>query len=183
MKGGGSLYEINSNLSILCIFALIGYILTTVTLVLQSANNDALAQNTLSSHSVADSSGQNNTRIVLTNTSKYAEILKYYDKALAIRPNDTTVLDNKGIVLIKLGNYAQAMQYFDKVLSMDPNNVGGLYNKAVILYHLGKHTEAKVFQDKAQQINPNYSGQFINKVSIVTELAKSKEGVLTKGNP
>jgi tetratricopeptide (TPR) repeat protein len=155
-------------------------LLTAIGLVALSAN-DSLTQY-ISAHSV-NSSGSNNSRIVFTNISKYAEVLKYYDKALAIKPNDTTVLDNKGIVLVKLGNFTQAIQFFDKALSMDPKNVGGLYNKAVALYHLGKNTEAKVLRDKAQQINPNYSGQYINEVSTVNKVANSEENALAKNNP
>jgi tetratricopeptide (TPR) repeat protein len=166
-----ALYKINVNLSIFCILILIGSILTTViSLALQFANA-VLAQSTSSSVDISN----------LNSSITYAEVIKYYNKALTIKPNDTIVLDNKGIVLIKLGNYTQAIQYFDKVLSIDPNNVGGLYNKAVALNKLGKSTEAKVFQEKAQQINPNYSGQFINKVSIVSKT--SKEGVLAKNKP
>ena len=35
--------------------------------------------------------------------------ISYYDKALAINPNNVDVLNNKGIVLLKLGKYLEAI--------------------------------------------------------------------------
>jgi len=180
---GNSLNKINCDMCILFVLILIGSILAGF---LQTANY-ASAMDT---PYLTNNSNSKNNIANITNTSKYTEILKYYDKALAIDPADTTVLDNKGIILTKLGNYTQALQYFDRVLSIDHNNVGGLYNKAIALYRIGKYAEAKIFQNKAQQIDPTYSGEFINKVSIANQLAankvaksKSQEGILAKGNP
>jgi tetratricopeptide (TPR) repeat protein len=166
------MYKINANLSIICILILISSVLTTDSLVLQLPN--ILAQNT---SSAVDISKLN------SNITKYAQVIRYYDKALAIDPNDTAALTNKGIVLIKLGNYTQAIHYFDKVLSIKLNNVGGLYNKAVALDNLGKYTEAKVFRDKALHINPNYAGQFINKVYTIGKASQPKARALAKDSP
>jgi tetratricopeptide (TPR) repeat protein len=121
---------------------------------------------------------QNSLRSVANKTSplfqnstemRYVEVLKYYDKALAINPNATNILSNKGMVLTKLGKYEEAITVFDKILSLDPNNVAGLYNKGVALGKLGAHTEAEQYLQKASQINPNYT----------PSIQKGVQGILT----
>jgi tetratricopeptide (TPR) repeat protein len=72
----------------------------------------------------------------------YTGAIKYYDKALAIDPNDTYALDNKGIDLDALGNHTGAIEYFDQVLFIDPHNVIALNGKGAALDNLGNYTWA-----------------------------------------
>ena len=55
--------------------------------------------------------------------------IQYFDKALAMDPNDKTALNGKGFATAKLGNYTQAIQYFDKALAMDPSDKTALNGK------------------------------------------------------
>jgi tetratricopeptide (TPR) repeat protein len=105
----------------------------------------------------------------------YLQAIKYYDKALAINPNATDILNNKGMVLIKLGKYDEAIKVFDKILSLNSKDVAGLYNKGVALGKLGKPLEAKVYQQKALQINPKYVSDFINRLSVANSLVPEKK--------
>jgi tetratricopeptide (TPR) repeat protein len=43
----------------------------------------------------------------------------YYDKVLAIDPNDLDTLSNKGIALDDLGQDEEAIGYYDKVLAIE----------------------------------------------------------------
>src|SRR5215467_2126576 len=45
----------------------------------------------------------------------YTQAIQYYDKALAIDPNNKVALANKGNALVQLGNYTQSIQYYDKL--------------------------------------------------------------------
>jgi tetratricopeptide (TPR) repeat protein len=107
--------------------------------------------------------------------TRYNEAIKYYDKALAIEPNATNILNNKGIVLTKLGKYGEAIKLFDRILSLDPKNVPGLYNKGVVLDKIGNHIAATQYQQRALQINPNYHGDFINRLTVVTSTSLSED--------
>ena len=73
----------------------------------------------------------------------YDEIIKIYDRALAIEPNDITVITNKGIAFYNLARYNEAIEIFDQGLKIDPNHVGCLYNKGLVLEELGKYAEAE----------------------------------------
>jgi hypothetical protein len=50
----------------------------------------------------------------LFNHDNYAQALQYFDKALAIDPDNEVALTGKGESLDNLGNYSQAMLYIDK---------------------------------------------------------------------
>ena len=59
----------------------------------------------------------------LDNLGNHGQAITYYDKALAIDPNNFAALTNKGAVLDSLRNYTQAITYLDKALAIDPNSV------------------------------------------------------------
>jgi tetratricopeptide (TPR) repeat protein len=100
-----------------------------------------------------------NKGIALGNLGNDTGALQYFDKALAIQPNNFTALYNKGLALDNLGNYTGALQYFDKDLAIQPNNVKALYNKGLALGYLGNHTEAIKYYDKAlSSIKRRYKG-------------------------
>src|SRR6187200_2747111 len=89
---------------------------------------------------LADKSSDNVSALVnkgnaLDSSGNHAQAIQYYDKALAIDPNDFDALNNKGNALDSLGNYTQAISYYDKVLDMDPNDVDALNSKSDALAH------------------------------------------------
>jgi len=57
--------------------------------------------------------------ILLHNQGKFAEALEYYDKALAIDPQNSNVLSNKGLSLHNQGKFAEALEYYDKALTLN----------------------------------------------------------------
>jgi tetratricopeptide (TPR) repeat protein len=91
----------------------------------------------------------------LFNHDNYAQALQYFNKALAIDPNNEVALTGKGYVLNSLGNYSQAIPYLDKVIAMDPNNKDALTGKGDSLNGLGNYTQAIPYLDKALAIDPN----------------------------
>ena len=80
---------------------------------------------------------------LLAKLGKYEKAITWYDKALAIDPNNVNVLVNKGLALI------------NKALRIDPNNVYALVGKGHVLHTQGKYQEAIEYFDKAFKIDPN----------------------------
>ena len=64
------------------------------------------------------------------------ESIAYFDKALAVDPDNTAALNNKGLALAKLGEYDESIAYFDKALAVDPNDAYSLNNKKSTLEEL-----------------------------------------------
>ena len=61
------------------------------------------------------------------------KLSEYYDKALAIVPNDIDTLYEKGYALDSLGKYKEALSYYDRVLSINPRDSSALHKKNDIL--------------------------------------------------
>jgi tetratricopeptide (TPR) repeat protein len=68
----------------------------------------------------------------------YNESIVFFDKALAINPNNTAALNNKGLALAKLGMYNESIVFFDKALAINPNYIRALNNKNLALEELNK---------------------------------------------
>jgi tetratricopeptide (TPR) repeat protein len=58
----------------------------------------------------------------LNNLDNYTQAIQYFDKALAIDPNDEAALNDRGWALNGLGNYTGAITYLDKALAINPND-------------------------------------------------------------
>ncbi|MDK2790952.1 MAG: hypothetical protein PWP15_1461 [Methanothermococcus sp.] len=85
----------------------------------------------------------------------YEPALKYYNEALKIDPNITSIWNNKGLTLHYLGRYSEAIECYNKALELDPNNTIAWCNKGSSLYELNKYIEAIKCYDKALEIDPN----------------------------
>src|SRR5918999_3829106 len=72
---------------------------------------------TLNEVSVLNSKG-----VSLNGVGKFNESITYFDKVLAIDPNNVLALNEKGNALGGLGNYTEAMANYDKALAVDPKN-------------------------------------------------------------
>ena len=62
----------------------------------------------------------NKKGLELLNSGSYNESLAYFDNALAVSPDNPTVLDNKGFALYSLGNFSGALYYYDKAWLLNP---------------------------------------------------------------
>lgn len=56
-----------------------------------------------------------------------------YNKALAIKPNDTNILNDQGAMYRETGDFARALANFEKARKMDPYNLESLYNIGYVL--------------------------------------------------
>ncbi len=88
---------------------------------------------------------------------KYAEALIYYDKALAIRPDDAPSLLQKGNVLAILGRWQDAEDVFLEVLASDPGNVIAEVNVAGLYAIERQFDKAVPRYEHVLQLLPTYA--------------------------
>jgi tetratricopeptide (TPR) repeat protein len=119
----------------------------------------------------------NDKALALYNQGNYAEAITYYDKALAIDPNNEVALYGKGSALNYKGNYAEAILYFDKALAIDPNDKEALNNKGYSLFSQGNYAEAITYYDKALAIDPNFIIALIGKGNALYGQGKYAEAI------
>jgi Tetratricopeptide repeat/PKD domain len=86
----------------------------------------------------SDATTLNSKGIALENQGKYAEAITYYDRALAIDPNNKFALSNKGNALDSLGKYAEAITYYDRALAIDPGALAPKIGKQNALSKMGR---------------------------------------------
>jgi tetratricopeptide (TPR) repeat protein len=132
--------------------------------VLQKQQQQAMAQNYAFSqiqNNMTDKASVENVETLLNkgiglqSLGKYQEAIGYYDRALAVEPNNLIALNKKGQALVGLGRYQEAISSFDKALSIEPNYVDALFRKGAVLSVLEKYQEAISYYDKALSIQPN----------------------------
>jgi tetratricopeptide (TPR) repeat protein len=111
------------------------------------------------------------------NKGIYTETMTYFDTALAIKLNDSDVLNDKGNDLSDLGNHTEAIKYYDMALAIEPNHVDSLYNKGNSLNRLGNYTEAIKYYDMALAIEPNHTDALNNKGNIFRKLGNYTEAI------
>jgi protein O-GlcNAc transferase len=68
----------------------------------------------------------------------HSEAIQWYDKALEIYPNWSSIWNNKGYSLNKLGIYNDAIKCYDRDLQLNPNFPVAWNNKQVALNELQK---------------------------------------------
>jgi tetratricopeptide (TPR) repeat protein len=100
-------------------------------------------------HWLSNSLGQNSSIDISILTKKGNDLVKlgsyngaivFYNKALAIDPNNVEALYYKGNALVKLGDSIGAIVLYDKALAIDPTNKKVLHNKGLLLFKTGNYT-------------------------------------------
>jgi tetratricopeptide (TPR) repeat protein len=103
----------------------------------------------------------------------YPEAIKYYQKALALKPNDVNVRTDMGTAMFYSGSSAQAIAEFEKGLKVDPKHAQTLFNMGVVkLQGLNDPRGAIAVWQRLLETNPNYPDK--QKVLEMMEKAKSK---------
>ena len=103
----------------------------------------------------------------------YPEAIKYYQKALALKPDDVNVRTDMGTAMFYGGSAAQAVAEFEKGLKVNPTHAQTLFNMGVVkLQGLNDPKGALSAWQRLLDTNPNYPEK--QKVLEMMEKAKSK---------
>ena len=87
-----------------------------------------------------------------------ATALDYYNKVLAIAPNDASLHNNLGHLYGEMGKSEDAMAEFKKAAELDPNHAANYYyNLGAILVNTGKMDDAAAALKKSTDLDPNSS--------------------------
>jgi tetratricopeptide (TPR) repeat protein len=91
--------------------------------------------------------------------NKYSEAEKWYNTALAKKPEDVDVRTDLGLTFVFRDppNYDRAIQEFKKVLEKDPNHIQTLQNLTVAYSKKGETENAKATLAKLEGVDPTNS--------------------------
>jgi tetratricopeptide (TPR) repeat protein len=63
----------------------------------------------------------------------HVEAIEAYSRALAIKPDDTDILNDQGAMFRQTGEFTRALTNFEKARRVDPRNLESLYNSGFVL--------------------------------------------------
>ena len=96
--------------------------------------------------------------------------IKYFNKALDIKPDIEIGYLNKGATLKDLKCYDEALAAYEKALALNPNYAEAWSNKGVVYEDLKRYDEALAAYEKALALNPNYAEAWSNKGVVYEDL-------------
>ena len=62
-----------------------------------------------------------------------AQAISAYNRALAIKPDDTNILNDQGAMYRQSGDFTRALANFEKARQVDPTNLESIYNSGYVL--------------------------------------------------
>jgi len=132
-----------------------------------------------------NSFGENQTSVEINGLSqigmsllqqgKFNDALEYFDRILAIDPNDVITLGNKGAALTQLDMHEEAIGLYNMALQIEPANITILNNMVASLFELGRSDESLQILDKILETDPNNVDVIILEGKILSELKKHSE--------
>lgn len=107
----------------------------------------------------------------------FAGALKEFQAALALVPDDPTILNNLGAALSLLGQHEDALAACKRTLLRNPDDSVTLYNLGVSLAQLRRYDEAVAAYDRALSFMPDDPGTLANRGLALAHLGHSAEAL------
>ena len=107
---------------------------------------------------------------------KYQDVIKFGEKLIKKKSNDTQLIYLLGLSFINLQKFLNAEKYFEKLLSLKKTyEIYYIYGN--ILKSLKKYSEASASFEKAIELNPNFSEAFNNLGNIKKSLNEPDKAI------
>jgi tetratricopeptide (TPR) repeat protein len=104
-----------------------------------------------------------------------AEAIRFYQAALAMRPQSPVIQNNLANALHRQGKLAQAEAAFHKAIELKPDYADAYTNLGNVLQRQGKLAEAEAVHRKAIEINPGSAAAHCNLGGVLKEQGRLQE--------
>ncbi|MBN1996414.1 tetratricopeptide repeat protein [candidate division KSB1 bacterium] len=101
----------------------------------------------------------------------YAESVDYFDKFLAVSPDNTSALEYKGNALQNDEKFPDAIKSYEKLLALQPDNVKIICEMAACYIELGNLNKALTLSQQAINKNSNFGLGYIVKGDVYARAA------------
>ena len=102
--------------------------------------------------------------------SQFDQAIKYYKKAVKIRPNYHEAFYNMGVAQQSKNYFDEAIESYSKAIMIKPNYADSFNNIGFIQHIQGNFEDAIVSYSKAILINPNFAAAFNNIANSLIEI-------------
>lgn len=120
--------------------------------------------------------------IVIASQNRHKEAVKYYRKALDLRPNQASLLSNLGSSLNLIDNHNEAIELFEKALKIDPTDHITWFNAGNTLCSIQAYEKSLIYYNKAVILFPNFYQALNNYGKALFELEKYSESLTYYNN-
>ena len=113
----------------------------------------------------------------LTHLGDPSAALPFFERSLAIDPNNASAWLNKSYVLSSLGREDEALACTDRAIALDPQDGKVWSGKALSLARLGRHLEALSCAERATSLAPQDWSIWPARAHILTALKRNEDAV------
>jgi Flp pilus assembly protein TadD len=107
---------------------------------------------------------------------RFPEAISWFEKAVALEPEDNDTWFNLGFVRDRAGQRQEAMTAFDEAIRLNPGHDRAWYGLGLARAHLGQHAEAAVAFEQAAKLQP-MNGEAWYHLGMAQHLANNPDRV------
>lgn len=104
--------------------------------------------------------------------------LEYYEKMLALDPNDSVALASIGFHLAQQDRRREALARFDRVVALRPDDAEAHFNRGFLLQGLNDHEAGLAAFGRALAINPNHDRALYGQALSLISTGRLEEAIL-----
>ena len=118
---------------------------------------------------------------ILFKEKRYADAIKFYEKALDINPNAEVLFSNKGTCKKCLKEYKEAIQDYKRALEINPKNTKNMNRLASVYIIKGQLGDAKILQEKTLNLEP-YNSVYKEQMATIEKILEDENKLNDKIN-
>jgi predicted O-linked N-acetylglucosamine transferase (SPINDLY family) len=105
------------------------------------------------------------------------EAIRFFDRALELKPQSAETHYNRGLALYALGRHADAIESYGRTIAIRPELADAYNNRGVAQRDLGNLDEALADYDRAIALNPSSAEAHNNRGVVLRELKRPAEAL------
>jgi tetratricopeptide (TPR) repeat protein/CHAT domain-containing protein len=107
----------------------------------------------------------------------HIESIPYFEKILAVKPQNPGILLKLGYVFSNSGRHKEALDILDRAIKVKPDLYKALYVQGLSLFSIGKHEEAIASFSRAIEFKPDFAEAWYAKGYTLASLQRYQEAV------
>jgi len=116
-----------------------------------------------------------NVGVALGSLGRSEEALTWFDRALALQPNDHLAWRNRGVCLSRLERHEEALQSLERALAICPDEPRVRDRMGAVLGRMGRYAEAARSFDQVLAVLPDYRAALRSRAVVRGLMGKAKE--------
>jgi tetratricopeptide (TPR) repeat protein len=104
-------------------------------------------------------------------------IIKNYDEAILLNPNDAKAYKNRGVAYGKLGQYDLAINDFNEAIRLKPDDANSYYNRGLAYEKLGQYQRAIDNYNESIRLKPDLVDVYINRGNAYDEVGQYQRAI------